>query len=69
MKTSYYKVKYLNTHCNIDSLIVKARNAREALANARNICYTGSNFHSPVEVEKEVTFSQKTNGHHSNRAN
>ena len=69
MKASYYQVKYLNVHCNIDSLVVKARSAKEALANAKNTCYTGSNFHSPVEIKPESTFAQETNGHHSNRAN
>ena len=69
MKASYYQVKYLTAQCTIGSIVVKARSEKEALANAKNTCYTGSNFHGAVEIEKEATFAQKTNGHHSNRAN
>jgi len=58
MKATYFKVSYTKATGQASSLVVKARNEAEALRNARNECYTGKNFHSPVEVEKQSTFAQ-----------
>ena len=69
MKTNHYKVSYTKANNDRSSLIVKARDEKEALKNAQNVCYTGSNFHSPIQVEEQPTFAEQTSGHHSNRVN
>ncbi len=69
MKANYYKVSYTKANNENDTLIVKARNEIEALKNAKNVCYTGSNFQNPVQTEEQTSFAEQTSGHHSNRIN
>lgn len=53
----YYNVTYDKKVGGAGNLVVKARNEIEALKNAANLCFTGSNFRDPVVVEKQDTFS------------
>ena len=53
----YYNVTYDKKVGGAGNLVVKARNEIEALKNAANICFTGSNFRDPVVVEKQDTFA------------
>ncbi len=53
----YYNVTYDKKVGGAGNLVVKARNEIEALKNAANLCFTGSNFRDPVVVEKQDTFA------------
>ena len=50
---TYYCVNYTKTNGQKSTIEVKARNEKEAIANAKNICYTGSDFHTPERVSKK----------------
>lgn len=51
MKTrKFYQVAYTSKTGNASLINVKARNEREAIANAKDNCFTGSNF----KVIKEI---------------
>ena len=52
----YYQVSYTKKIGGRGTLNVKARNEKEAIANAKDNCYTGSNF----KVEKEVEPTKNT---------
>ena len=69
MKANYYKVTYKQTNGSIGELVVKARDAKEAIKNAKNVCYTGRDFCNAIQVTKQPTFADITGGHHSNRMN
>ncbi|MCI1681457.1 MAG: hypothetical protein LKI39_02750 [Bacteroides sp.] len=56
--TKYYKVSYDKKVGGKGTMVVKAMSENEALRNAYNNCFTGSNFRDPVEVEKQDTFSE-----------
>ena len=69
MKANYYQVNYTKANSENSTLIVKARSESEALINAKNVCFTGSEFNTPIEVSEQTTFAEQTSGHHINRAN
>lgn len=69
MEANNYKVSYTKANGEKSTLIVKARNESEALKNAKNVCYTGTNFHNPIQTDEQITFAEQTSGHHSNRIN
>ena len=48
MKAQTYKVTYTKAIGTTGVLTVKARNEKEALANAKNTCKTGSDFRNPI---------------------
>ena len=48
MKTQSYKVTYTKAIGTNGTLIIKARNEKEALSNAKNTCKTGSDFRNVV---------------------
>ena len=58
MKTTrkYYQVDYLKANGENGFLNVKARNEKEAIANAKDNCFTGSNF----KVAKEIAPTKDT---------
>jgi hypothetical protein len=58
MKKHYY-VTYDNAKGNKSTMIVEARSEKEALKNAENLCWTGSNFRSPEETTPAETFGEK----------
>ena len=51
MKPLTYQVTYDSKTKGVRTIIVKARNANEAIANAKNQRYTGRNFRDPVLQE------------------
>jgi len=69
MKANHYQASYTKANNEQSTIIVKARDEKEAITSAKNVCYTGSNFHSPIQVEEQPTFADQTSGHHSNRSN
>jgi len=52
----YYEVSYTKAIGSKGILNVKARNEQEAIANAKDNCYTGSNF----KVIKEIPPTKNT---------
>jgi hypothetical protein len=44
MTTQTYAVTYTNANGKNSVIRVKARNESEAISNAKNLCFTGSNF-------------------------
>jgi len=57
MKTrKFYQIAYTNAKGNASLLNVKARNEKEAIANAKDNCFTGSNF----KVVREIAPTKDT---------
>lgn len=42
--TTKFTISYTKANGQTSSFTVKARNEKEAIGNAKNICYTGANF-------------------------
>ena len=68
MKTQrkYYKVSYTKANSHQGTINVKARNEREAIANAKDNCFTGSDFKIIQEIEPT---KDTVNGGGSHRMN
>lgn len=67
MKT--YNVTYTKAKGLKGIIMVKARNQKEALSNAKNCCFTGSNFRDAVETNKPYIKPSKMGFQGSNRMN
>lgn len=68
MKTSkFFQVSYTKRNGQESTMVVKARTAKEAIGNAKNVCFTGRNFSNPVEISKTETFASTHKGCGSNR--
>lgn len=44
MKPKYYKISYLKANGQAGQLVAKGRNQAEAIANAKDNCFTGKDF-------------------------
>ncbi|MDM1399001.1 hypothetical protein HX049_17855 [Myroides odoratimimus] len=55
MKTKTFKVIYTKKVGGVGSILVKANNEEQALTNAKDLCFTGSDFRNPVETEEEYS--------------
>jgi len=67
MKT--YNVTYTKAIGTNGVIMVKARNEKEALSNAKNCCFTGSNFRDAVETTQQYIKPSKMGYQGSNRMN
>jgi len=54
MKTASkcYKVTYTRKNGTNNTINVLAKNSDQALKNADHLCFTGSNFRNPIEINK-----------------
>jgi len=59
LKAKTYIVTYDRKIGDEGSIIVKAIDENQALANAKNLCATGSNFRNAVETTEEYTKPRK----------
>lgn len=61
MKTtkSTYSVTYTKKIGGEGSILVKADDEAQALANAKNLCATGSDFRNPVKTDEEYSKPRK----------
>ena len=55
--SKFYEVAYDKKIGTLGKLVVKASSESNAINNAKNCCFTGSNFRNPIECEKRPTFS------------
>lgn len=70
MKTKIFKVTYTKRIGGENTIIVKAINETNAIANAANSCYTGSDFRNPIEInESKYTTPRQQGFQGSERAN
>jgi hypothetical protein len=51
-KAQHYEVTYTKRVGGESKLITKARSEKEALANAKNTCHTGSDFRNATIINK-----------------
>jgi hypothetical protein len=64
-----YKVTYTKKIGGENTIIVKAENENQALKNAKNVCFTGSDFRNAVETNELYVKPSKLGYQGSNRAN
>jgi hypothetical protein len=57
-----YSVDYTKKTGASGTIIVKAASAANDITNAMHLCYTGSNFCNPVEVEAALYIKPKKQG-------
>lgn len=70
MKTSKtYSVSYDKKNGQSGTLFVLAMNENEALKNAKNCCFTGSNFRDAIETSEQYIKPSKIGYAGSNKQN
>lgn len=57
-----YSVNYTKKTGASGTIIVKAASAANAITNAKHLCYTGTNFCNPVEIEQAIYIKPKKQG-------
>ena len=69
-KSKTFQVAYTQKTGGDSSVIVKGMNEAEAIANARQHVFTGSNFRNPVEIDSSLYVKPSAQGFQgSGRAN
>lgn len=68
MKPKIFDVTYTATNGTEKHLFVKGMNKAEAIQHAHYNCYTGCDFHNPVEIDKHYTTPRK-NGYQGRERN
>lgn len=63
----YYQINYTKANGGDGSFVVKARNEGEAIANAKDNCFTGSNFVVMGEVPKTSETIKGGGSHRQNK--
>jgi hypothetical protein len=54
-----YKVNYTKRIGGQGEIIVKAENEKQALGNAKNLCFTGSDFRNPTLTKENYVKPRK----------
>ena len=67
--TQTFKVTYTKANGNEGTILVKATNEAEAIRNAKNNCYTGSDFRNPVVTDEKYVTPKEQGFQGTNRQN
>lgn len=57
-----YEVTYTSKMKKTSSIIVRARNASEALKNATHLCHTGADFRNPLVINENFYVKPRKQG-------
>lgn len=57
-----YSVNYTKKNGANGTIIVKGSDAANAITNAKHLCYTGSNFYNPIEIDENEYVKPRQQG-------